>query len=165
MRFNRLLSMVLVFVCVLSMLSPVSAVAEEALPEGLMYEIITVSGNAEGVSFYAASLVFRNKIAVRYYFRFIGDITGYTFMANGNACQPMLKDGLYYVEVADILPENIDASVTLTVTDASGNTLSVGYSPMNYIVRMNEKGGESLKNLLKALYNYHLAAKDVRAAV
>ena len=55
--------------------------------------------------------------------------------------------------------------MTLTVTDADGNAVSVTYGPMNYIVRMNEKGSDSLKALLKALYNYHLAAKELRTAV
>jgi hypothetical protein len=36
---------------------------------------------------------------------------------------------------------------------------------MNYIVRMNAKGSDNLKNLLKALYNYHLAAKQLRETV
>ena len=35
------------------------------------------------------------------------------------------------------------------------------YGPMNYIVRMSEKGSVELQNLLKALYNYHLAAKQI----
>ena len=66
---------------------------------------------------------------------------------------------LHYVEIADILPQNLDQQITLTVTDANGNTLTAAYSPMNYIVRMNEKGSDTLKALVKALYNYHLAAK------
>lgn len=43
----------------------------------------------------------------------------------------------------------------MTVTGTNGGSLAVSYSPMNYIVRMNAKGNENLK----ALYNYHLAAK------
>ena len=70
---------------------------------------------------------------------------------------------MYYVEVADILPQDIDQQITLNVTDASGNTLTVTYGPMNYIVRMNEKGSDTLKALVKALYNYHLAAKALTA--
>lgn len=127
-------------------------------------EEMTVTGSAEGVSFYATSLVFRDKIAVRYYFRFSGDINSCTFTANGKICTLQLKNGLYYVEVADILPENLDQAVELTVSDANGNTLTVCYSPMNYIVRMNEKGSDSLKALLTALYNYHLAARELRTA-
>lgn len=127
-------------------------------------EELSVEGSAEGVSFYASSLVFRDKIALRYYFRFTGDITACTFTVRGKTYMPQLKNGLYYVEIADILPEVLDAQVELAVTDAQGNVLNVSYSPLNYIVRMNEKGSDSLKALLQALYNYHLAAKDLRAA-
>ena len=34
---------------------------------------------------------------------------------------------------------------------------------MNYIVRMNAKGDENMQNLMKALYNYYLAAEALRA--
>ena len=89
----------------------------------------------------------------------VPDVTGCTFTANGNTYTPVAKDGMHYVEIADILPQNLDQQITLTVTDANGNTLTAAYSPMNYIVRMNEKGSDTLKALVKALYNYHLAAK------
>ena len=62
------------------------------------------------------------------------------------------------------MPQNMDQQITLTVEDVSGNTLTVSYSPMNYIVRMSANGNDNLKNLLKALYNYHLAAKELIAA-
>ena len=120
---------------------------------------MTVTDKISGLSFYGASLVYRDRIAVRYYFT--GDVTGCTFTANGNTYTPVAKDGMYYIEIADILPQNLDQQITLTVTDASGNDLTVTYGPMNYIVRMNEKGSVELQNLLKALYNYHLAAKAV----
>lgn len=120
---------------------------------------LSVTGSAEGVSFYAASLIYREQIAVRFYFKFSGDINACTFAANGEKLIPGLKDGLYYVDVTGITPEMLDQQVELTVTDEAGSVLTVSYSPMNYIVRMNAKGGQSLKALLKALYNYHLAAK------
>ena len=133
----------------------ISGVANAEIPETA--EELTVSDKISGVSFYGASLVYRDRIAVRYYFT--GVVTGLTFTANGNTYTPIAKDGMYYIEIADILPQNLDQQITLTVTDANGNTLTVTYGPMNYIVRMNEKGSEVLRNLLKALYNYHLAAK------
>ena len=120
-------------------------------------EDLTVSDQISNLNFYGASLVYRDRIAVRYYFA--GDVSGCTFTANGNTYTPVAKDGMHYVEIADILPQNLDQQITLTVTDANGNTLTAAYSPMNYIVRMNEKGSDTLKALVKALYNYHLAAK------
>ena len=120
---------------------------------------MTVSSKIKGLDFYGASLVYRDRIAVRYYFT--GDVIGCTFTANGYTYTPVEKDGMYYVEIADILPQDLDQQVTLTVTDANGNILSVTYGPMHYIVRMNEKGSDALKALGKALYNYHLAAKQL----
>ena len=128
-------------------------VAADAAPE------MVVSGNVDGISFYGASLLFRNKIAVRYYFTVTGDVNSYTFTVNGTEYEPVLKDNLYYIEVADINPQDLDDSITVMVN----NTLSVSYSPMNYIVRMSTKGSDNLKALMKALYNYHLAAEAYTA--
>ncbi len=133
----------------------IADVGTTAVPE--VAEELTVSDDLDSLNFYGASLVYRDKIAVRYYFT--GDMTGGTFTANGNTYIPIAKDGMVYVEIADILPQDLDQQITLTVTDAEGNELSVTYGPMNYIVRMNEKGSDTLKALVKALYNYHLAAK------
>ena len=137
----------------------ITGVANAEVPETT--DEMIISDKITGLNFYGASLVFRDRIAVRYYFT--GDVTGCTFTANGNTYTPVAKDGMYYVEIPDILPQNIDQQITLTVTNAVGDTLSVAYSPMNYIVRMNAKGSENLKNLLKALYNYHLAAQNLQS--
>ena len=135
----------------------ITGVANAEVPETA--DEIIISDPISSLNFYGASLVFRDRIAVRYYFT--GDITGCTFTANGNTYTPVAKDGMYYIEVPDILPQNIDLKITLTATDAEGNELTITYNPMNYIVRMNSDECETLKNLLKALYNYHLAAKEL----
>lgn len=125
------------------------------LPEDV--EQLSLSGKINGINFYGASLVYQERIAVRYYFT--GDVTGLKFTANGNIYTPVAKDGMHYIEIADILPQNLDQQITLVATDANGSSLSVTYGPMNYIVRMNRKGDETTQNLMKALYNYYLAAK------
>ena len=135
---------------------------EASIPEAADEMVVTDA--SETVGFYGAAMVYRDKIAVRFYFS--GDVSDCTFTdANGNSYTAAEKDGKYYVEIADILPQDLDLQLTLTVTDADGNAVSVTYGPMNYIVRMNAKGSDSLKALLKALYNYHLAAKELRTAV
>lgn len=139
----------------------ITGVATTDVPENA--EELTVSDSVDALNFYGASLVYRDRIAVRYYFT--GDVTGCRFTANGNSCETVSKDGMYYVEIADILPQDLDQQVTLTTEDSHGNLLTVSYSPMNYIVRMNEKGSDTLKALVKALYNYHLAAKALQTQV
>ncbi len=109
-----------------------------------------VEGSADGIDYYGASLVYRDKIAIRFYF------TGSAEGIEG----AVQKGDMFYIEVADILPQDYDKAVTVTV-----GGLTVSYSPMNYIVRMSQKDNENLTALLKALYNYHLAAKALREAV
>ena len=136
--------------------NPVSSeLGTEAVPETAAD--MSVSGSADGIKFYGASLVYRNQIAVRFYFS--GSSEGITFKVGENEYVAVAKDGMCYVEIADILPQDLDQQITLTVADASGNTLTVIYGPMNYIVRMNAKGSESLQNLMKAIYNYYCAAE------
>ena len=117
---------------------------------------IGLEDKIEEVDCIGASLVYRDKIAVRYYFE--GDLTGCTFAVNGTPSDLQVNGN--YVEVADIVPQDLDKQVILTVTDAQGNAITVTYCPMSYIIRMSQKGSDTTKALVKALYNYHLAAKD-----
>ena len=118
---------------------------------------IALSDNIDGLDFYGASLSYRNKIAVRFYFT--ADLSGYTVNVDGYT----YTTGENYVEIAGILPQDLGNQITVTVTDAAGNVISVSYGPMNYIVRMNAKGSETAKALVQALYGYSMAAKEVTA--
>ena len=108
-----------------------------------------------------ASLVYRDKIAVRYYFT--GSLTGCTFSVTGANGKAVVNAAGGYVEVPDILPQDLDQEIALSVTDGEGKVLTITYCPMNYIVRMSQKGSDTTKALVKALYNYYLAAKDFAA--
>ncbi len=114
-----------------------------------------VTGETAGVEFYGATLVFRDRIALRYYFHMTGDISGYTFLAGGKTLTPVQKGTYYYVEIAEINPQDLDNAFSVEVN----GSLTVQYSPMNYIVNMYQKGSQDLRALVQALYDYHLAAK------
>jgi hypothetical protein len=133
--------------------------SEAEIPQSVQQEL-TVQGQLQGIALYGATLNLRHKVAVRYYFAVSGDLAEHTFTANGKIYEPVAKDGLCYIELAGVNPQDWDAQQVLTVSDGNGNTLTVGYSPMNYIQRMYAKGADSLSALLKAMYNYHLAAKE-----
>ena len=104
-----------------------------------------VSGEVSGIRFYGASLVYNSKIAVRFYFDVTGDISNYTFSI-GN--EPVLKDGLYYVEIDGINPQDYAKETALTVSDGS-QEMTVTYSPMYYIGRMYNKT-DKITDLVKA---------------
>lgn len=129
------------------------------IPENLETNVEPV-GSVPGVSFYGASLLFQSKVAVRYYFT--GDVSNCTFVVEGveEALTPVQKNELWYVDVEDILPQELNKTYTVVVTDTEGNQVSVTYGPMYYIARKSANGSDSLKDLLLAMYTYHLEAKD-----
>lgn len=118
---------------------------------------VTVSGSVEGLRFYGASLVFTNKTAVRYYFTVSGNIDDYSFKVGDTGYKAVEKDGMYYVEIPGINPQDLANEIALAVSGGT-DSMTVNYSPLNYIVRMYAKGTDTLKDLLAAMYGYHLEA-------
>ena len=127
------------------------------------YPDMAMNGKAKGVTYRGATLVFESKTAIRYYFRITGSIDSYTFTAGEKTCQPIAKDGLYYVEISGINPQDLDQDITMVITDSDGGKLAVAYNPMCYIMRMYNKqtSSDTLKELLLAMYNYHETAKTL----
>ena len=122
-------------------------------------EMVPTTGETAGIVHYGSTLVYRDRVAVRVYFKLTGDaaIDAFTFTANGEAVEAQEgSNGLYYVEIADIAPQNLDDAVTVTVNDG----LTVTYSALNYITRMvNKTEDNALKTLLQQLYDYYMAAE------
>lgn len=138
----------------------ITGVGLQEIPENAETDFAVVDG-LDGVDLHAASLLYQDQVAVRLYFRMTSEAEDYTFTAGGVSYQAE-QDGEYrFIDICGITPERLAEQILVSVTDDEGNTLTVSYSPMNYIVRMNRKGSEDLKALLKALYNYHLAAKEI----
>lgn len=121
---------------------------------------VSVSGSVDGITFYGASLLHKDKIAVRFYFQ-ADSINGMTFTVNGEVCEAVAKDGKFYVEVAGINPQDLNDDIMVMVNEE----LSVSYSPMDYIIRMYNKAESSaeLKALVQALYGYYVAAAEYTA--
>lgn len=130
----------------------IAAAAQTDMPETEMNGVWT--GNwPDGWRFYGATLLFKSKTAVRFYFE-ADDITAYTFAVSGTQLQPTEADGMYYVEVSDIPPDQLDAALQLQVNE----TLCAVYTPVDYMIRMYAKS-ETMKPLMLAMYQYYLAAE------
>lgn len=132
--------------------------AKAAVPEES--GTVTVEGSVSGIRFYGATLVHRSKTAVRFYFS-AESIEGITFKVNDVEYMPVAKNGLYYIEIGSIHPQNFDADILVQVSDGT-ESLRVGYAPLDYIIRMYRKADSSdaLKALVQALYGYYLAAEN-----
>ena len=70
-------------------------------------------------------------------------------------------DNTYYIYSRGLNPQDYDVKFALTISDGT-NTLKVTYCALDYIARMcaKEDTSDELKDLLKAMYNYHLAAES-----
>ena len=119
-----------------------------------------VQNPLNGIVHYGSTLLHKDKIAVRFYFQLTGeDISAYTFKVDGNAKNPAYSEqyGMYYVEMAGILPNALGQNVSVTIND----TMTVCYSPLQYISRQyNNTSDEELKDLMQQLYDYHFAAMN-----
>ncbi len=120
----------------------------------------TETGTIDGIEFYGASLVAREKVHIRYYFTVADTVEQAAFTCNGEPLKVYKYNDLYYVQVPGLNPAEYDDVITVTVTSGE-NTYTVSYSVMQYIQRVYHRDTteEGLKALVKAMYNYHLAAE------
>ena len=138
----------------------ISAPAANTIPEA---SGVTITDNAAGMNFYGSSLLFKSKTAIRYYFTTTEDIGLYTFTdGKGNPLISVAKDGMYYVEISSISPADLDGDFSVQVIKAdSEDTITVSYNAVSYMARKfyNKGTDQTLKDLVQAMYNYHIAAK------
>ena len=125
----------------------------------------SVTGKVDGVTYYGSSLLMKDNISLRHYLNVTGDVSSYSFAFNGEAITPVSSSKVsganYYVQLDDILPNELDGVYVLTVS-ANGNTLTLDYSPMSYVQRMSVK--DNMKTLVQQLYDYHIAAKALASS-
>ena len=123
------------------------------------------SGSVEGVRYYGSSLLLQDDISLRHYLIITGDVSSYSFAFNGKAVTPVSVSGISgvncYVQLDDILPNDLDNKCTLTVSKGDA-AWTLDYSPMSYIQRMSTK--DDAKDLVQQLYDYHLAAKSLASS-
>ena len=123
------------------------------------------SGSVEGVRYYGTSLLLQDDISLRHYLNISGDMSSYSFSFNGKAVTPVSVSGISgancYVQLDDILPNELDNKCTLTVSKGDA-AWTLDYSPMSYIQRMSTK--DDTKNLVQQLYDYHLATKTLASS-
>ena len=122
---------------------------------------VDITGKVAGIEYYGASMVFRNKVALRFYFKVTGDINDYTIEVNGQLRTAEKKGEYYYVEMPDLNPQSMDEDLVTTVSKGT-ETITLTYSPMDYITRMYRKSSSSseLKTMLAYASDYFNSAEE-----
>ena len=121
---------------------------------------VTVADGLSQIDLYAATLLLKDAVAVRFYFT-ADSVDGLTITANGSGCTVNQKGDLYYVEIAGITPQNLANEIEVVVSNGT-DSLTASYSALDYVVRMygNADASDALKAVVQALYGYHLAALE-----
>ena len=119
----------------------------------------------------SASVWVGNKVSLKFKVRADGASDTTIIINSGSAQQTYhltdsvvtdLGEGLYLVEIADILPQQFDTYFTVSVAKAGVVKHAVRYGVYTYLARMN--ASEGLSGLLSALNNYGHAADEYISA-
>lgn len=125
----------------------------------------SVTGSAEGLTYFGSSLLLKGKTVIRHYFRLADgkSISDYQFkLGEAVLTATQYKDTeLYFVEITGIKSSDLTTAYTVTVGD-----LTVIYSAMSYAyTALTAEGVDvTLAATVKALVNYANAAKTYFAA-
>lgn len=125
----------------------------------------SVTGSAEGLTYFGSSLLLKGKTVIRHYFRLADgkSISDYQFKLGETVLTAtQYKDTeLYFVEITGIKFSDLTTAYTVTVGD-----LTVTYSAMSYAYTALTAEGvdDTLAATVKALVNYANAAKTYFAA-
>ena len=122
------------------------------------------TGSSSKVTYYGSSLVHEHQTNLRFYFKSTdADISTVTFSASigdvvlDSDMKVYKASGMYYVEVANIAPNDLCDMITISV-----DGFTVTYSPFYYMHRMyfRTTSSEELRNLVAAMYNYYYYAVE-----
>jgi hypothetical protein len=125
------------------------------------YAILGKQSN-EAFEFYGSNLSLKSKTIMRLYFtvKNVADVDNLKFTCDGQELTYGKSGNLYYVDISNISPEDLDEVYTITVSD--GNySLDVDYSVMAYCYTVVDHGkSETLKDAMRALYLYNQEANE-----
>ena len=114
-----------------------------------------------GLNYIGSSLLLREDITIRHYFKVTGDISQYTFKVDGKKVTPVQKGDYYYVQIDKVYSTDLDKSFHVEVsTSASGVIAELDYCALSYAYKQLKKGEESeLTDLIRALVLYSQEAE------
>lgn len=137
------------------------------------YEIYNMSctqtGTDGAVTYYGSSLILNSNTDIKHYFTFDTSKTSIDDIACTDSEDTVYAinqcgDNSFCIKIGDIAPDKLDKAVTLTVSSGGVEQYTVNYSPLSYFYHVLKNyptdvgTHNALRNVVKALYKYRLAA-------
>lgn len=130
--------------------------------------VLNQDSTENGIKWYGSSLILESDTAVRDYFSLDSSeqISNYTFESGGVKLEPKetTLDGAtyYYVEIPDIVAQNLDKAIVVTVKREGNEVLSLQYNAFSYAhsLKQNPTKYEKTIAVTNAMYQYWNMAKE-----
>ena len=126
----------------------------------------TQSGSTPGITAKSATLGLKDITIIRFKFELDSgmSISDYKFTCNGKTYTPekIVENGKtrYQISITGTAAKNLDNMYTLKVTKKGQGTYEITYGALVYLYKKQNVTDQGLGNLCKAMYDYHLKAKD-----
>lgn len=117
----------------------------------------TVSGEQAGVSFYGANLSLESETAIKLYFTIEGDASTLEMSVNGMPVTAEKNGSYYVIKISDIAAHQLGNMYEIKV-----GGLTLRYGAFSYGNKAMSGSNEKLKDTIRALYAYYMAAVDYK---
>lgn len=115
----------------------------------------TVSGEQAGLSFYGANLSLESETAIKLYFTIEGDASTLDMSVNGTPVTAEKNGSYYVIKISDIAAHQLGNMYEIQV-----GGLTLRYGAFSYGNKAMSGSNEKLKDTIRALYAYYMAAVD-----
>ena len=126
----------------------------------------SISGSTAGIKAKSATLGLEDVTIIRFKFE-LNDgesISDYKFTCDGKTYTPkkIVENGTtrYQISITGTAAKNLDNMYTVKVTKKGKGDYSVTYGALVYLYKKQNTTDQGLGNLCKAMYDYHLNAKE-----
>ena len=112
-------------------------------------------------AFAGATLSLKTKTSLSLYFSSKQPLT---LVCEGSVTETQSKGSEYVIRIRDIAPNELDSVFTVNVSDGV-HECTISYSTLTYCYLAQSTDDSKLQGTVKALYLFHLAAKDYFASL
>ncbi|MBR3988649.1 MAG: leucine-rich repeat protein [Clostridia bacterium] len=117
--------------------------------------VYSLNGEEAGVEYYGSKLSLESETSVKHYFSIEAEVDFSEITVNGKTVTAEKKDKYYEVKIPDIPAHKLDEKLVVKVGD-----LTLDYNALSYAQLVLSGNDTNLKNLMKALCAYNIAADE-----